>query len=119
MQEEIPMEFENIENTFFQLRGLNELPDFDPAMLYDVEKQVLNHTVKRNLFIFPDDCMFRLPEKEWNNRSSPFMMNPFGRRPGNAFPYPFAEHAVTMLANVLKTERAGQTGISILSAFIR
>jgi hypothetical protein len=40
------------------------------------------------------------------------------KRPKTALPLAFTEHGVTMLANILKSEKARQMSISIVRAFI-
>lgn len=47
--------------------------DFDLAAFYEVETKVFNQAVKRNIESFPEDFMFQLTNKEWNNLSSQFV----------------------------------------------
>jgi hypothetical protein len=67
---------------------------------------------------FPDDFIFRLTQDEWINMSSHFVMTSSNKRPKNALPYAFTEHGVSMLASVLKSEKARQMNISVVRAFI-
>ncbi len=39
--------------------------DFDLAEMYEVENRALKQAVKRNLDRFPNDFMFQLTRKEW------------------------------------------------------
>ena len=41
--------------------------DFDLAELYQVETRNLKQAVRRNMKRFPDDFMFELSEKEFEN----------------------------------------------------
>ena len=44
--------------------------DADLAELYEVETRVLNQAVKRNINRFPNDFMFQLTKKEWEDLRS-------------------------------------------------
>lgn len=92
--------------------------DFDLATLYEVETRVLNQAVKRNIDIFPSDFMFKLTLAEWNDMSSQIVTTYPIKRPKSSLPFVFTEHGVTMLANVLKSEKARKTSVSIVRAFI-
>ena len=50
--------------------------------------------------------------------SSQIVMTSLNKRPKTALPYAFTEHGVTMLANVLKSNKARLTSIAIVRAFI-
>jgi hypothetical protein len=115
--------------------------DFDLAELYEVETRVFNQAVKRNSDRFPEDFMFRLTEEEWNSsqivmssgdtieyaevvddqsvgNSSQIVMSSRKHRGKSYLPYVFTEHGVTMLASVLKSEKAVRMSIAIVRAFI-
>lgn len=132
-----------IENKIYEIRGQKVMLDFDLALLYEVETRVLNQAVKRNAIRFPEDFMFRLTTIEWqtmqsqivitkkgnpsqsvmnsNNKktmSSQIVMTSNSKRPNVALPFAFTEHGVTMLASVLRSERAIKMNIEIVRAFI-
>lgn len=95
--------------------------DFDLAALYEVETRALNQAIKRNSESFPDDFMFRLTAKEWEKISSSqiVMMESVPKnRTGRYLPFVFTEHGVTMLASVLKSQKARKMNIAIVRAFI-
>lgn len=92
--------------------------DFDLADIYEVETRILNQAVKRNVERFPNDFMFRLTAKEWATMSSQFVMTYPQRRPKAALPYAFTEHGVTMLASVLRSDKAVKMNIAVVRAFI-
>jgi len=95
--------------------------DFDLAELYEVETRVMNQAVKRNFDRFPEDFMFRLTAEEWKGipSSQIVMMEKLPKnRAGKYLPYAFTEHGVTMLASVLKSQKAVQMNIAIVRAFI-
>jgi phage regulator Rha-like protein len=122
---------ERIVNKIHLIRDQKVMLDFDLAVLYEVETKRLNEQVKRNIDRFPKDFMFRLTAKEWQMMRSQFatassevtMRSQFAtssqsKRKGEYTPYAFTEHGVTMLASVLKSERAVKMSIAVVRAFI-
>ena len=107
-----------IEKTIYVIRGQRVMLDFDLAIIYDVETRILNQAVNRNRDIFPNDFMFQLTKKEWENMSSQIVMTYSSRRPKKALPLAFTEHGVTMLSNILKSKKARRISVSIVRAFI-
>lgn len=92
--------------------------DFDLAELYDVGTKVLNQAVKRNQGRFPEDFLFQLTQTEWNDMRSQFVTASQKKRNAGIMPYAFTEHGVTMLASILRSERAVKMNIAIVRAFI-
>jgi len=90
--------------------------DFDLADLYEVETRVLNQAVKRNIKRFPTDFMFQLSNKEFDNLMSQFVISSWGGT--RKLPFAFTEHGITMLASVLRSEKAIEVNIQIVRAFI-
>ena len=109
---------ENLAKMVFLVRGEKVFLDTDLADLYGVEARVLNQSVARNRSRFPDDFMFQLTTKEWAAMSSQIVMTSPQKRPKKATPYAFTEHGVTMLASILRSERAVKMNIAIVRAFI-
>ena len=129
---------ETIIRKIFLLRGQKVMLDYDIAALYDVETKRLNEQVKRNAERFPDDFMFRLTAKEWQNMRSQYataspeiidlhktktMRSQIAtasqnKRNAGVTPYAFTEHGITMLATVLRSERAVKMSIAVVRAFI-
>lgn len=102
--------------------------DFDLAELYGIEARILNQTVKRNLRRFPQDFMFQLSLEEWeplrsmlthfSANSSQFVTS-YGKNRGLRYkPYAFTELGVAMLSSVLHSDKAIDTNISIMRAFV-
>jgi cell shape-determining protein MreC len=114
----IIIHLQTIQEKIYDVRGQKIMFDFDLAELYEVETRALNQAVKRNLRRFPQDFMFRLTLKEWKNMSSQIVMTSPQKRPKTAIPYAFTEHGVTMLASVLKSDKAIKMNLSIVRAFI-
>jgi phage regulator Rha-like protein len=93
--------------------------DFDLAEMYEVETKVLNQAVKRNIERFPEDFMFRLTGDEWNYmRSQIVTASNQSKRNIKITPFTFTEHGVTMLASILKSEKAVKISIRIVRAFV-
>ena len=129
---------ERIVNKIHIIRDQKVMLDFDLAVLYEVETKRLNEQVKRNMDRFPKDFMFRLTVKEWNfirsqiatasaqeidlqkdkTMRSQFATASQTKRNTVITPYAFTEHGVTMLASVLKSERAVKMSIAVVRAFI-
>lgn len=109
---------ETIERRILFLRGQKVMLDSDLATLYGVATKVLNQAVKRNRERFPEDFMFRLTQKEKKEvvtKCDHLQRLKFSP----TLPYAFTEHGAVMLANVLNSPRAVQTGIQVVRAFVR
>jgi hypothetical protein len=112
------MQPQTIQTKIHEIRGQRVLLDFDLAALYETETRILKQAVKRNIERFPEDFMFQLTKKEWqeviticdnlpeNIKFSPFM------------PFAFTEQGVAMLSSVLKSKKAIQVNIAIMRAFV-
>jgi hypothetical protein len=108
---------ERIESKIYLIRGKKVMLDRDLAALYDVTTGALNQAVKRNPERFPDDFMFQLTEKEFENLKSQFVTSSWGGV--RKLPFVFTEHGVLMLSSVLKSDRAIQVNIQIVRIFTR
>ncbi len=129
---------EKIINKIYIIREQKVILDFDLAFLYEVETKALNQAVKRNAARFPEDFMFRLSSKEWlfmrsqtvtssaqeidledsASMRSQIVTSSQSKRKDSYTPYAFTEHGVTMLASILKSERAVKMSIAVVRAFI-
>ena len=83
--------------------------DYDLAKLYQIETKALKQAVRRNLERFPDDFMFTLSQKEYNeliiNIRSQFVTFDDGRGKYPKYaPFAFTELGVAMLSSVLKSD---------------
>jgi hypothetical protein len=110
------MELQIIQNKIYEIRGQRVMLDFDLSELYEVETRTLNQSVKRNIIRFPSDFMFQLTHTELENLISQSVTSRWGGT--RKLPYAFTEHGVTMLASVLRSERAIEINIQIVRAFI-
>jgi hypothetical protein len=111
---------ERIERAILSIRGEKVMLDSDLAELYGVETRVLNQAVKRNASRFPEDFVFQLDADEVVklNRSQ-FVIGSQKHRDPRFPPFAFTEHGALMLANVLNSERAAQTSVMVVRAFVR
>ncbi len=91
--------------------------DEDLAKLYGVETKALNQAIRRNKNRFPEDFMFQLSVKEFENLRSQFVTSSLGGR--RYMPFVFTEHGTVMLASVLRSKRAVQMSIEVVKAFVR
>jgi len=113
MSEIIP--FERIVNKIYLIRDTKVMLDRDLAELYGVETRTLKQTVRRNINRFPDDFMFKLTKKEFENLRSQFVISSWG---GTRYmPMAFTEQGVAMLSSILNSDRAIHVNIQIIRAF--
>lgn len=91
--------------------------DRDLAELYGVETRTLIQAMKRNRKNFPDDFMFQLTTKEFQNLISQIVTSSWGGT--RKLPFVFTEHGVLMLSSVLKNDRAIQVNIQIMRVYTR
>jgi hypothetical protein len=111
----IPVEI--IESKIYLIRGQKVMLDRDLAQLYNVSTRDLNKAVSRNLGHFPNDFMFSLNRKEFENL---MFQNGTSRWGGTRkFPRVFTENGVAMLSSVLRSKRAIQVNIQIMRVFTK
>lgn len=109
---------ERIERAILFIRGEKVMLDSDLAEIYGVSTKALNQAVKRNESRFPLDFMFQLTESEKSevvtncDHLARLKFSPY-------LPNAFTEHGALMLANVLNSERAAQTSVQVVRAFVR
>jgi hypothetical protein len=87
------------------------------AELYSVETKNLNLAVKRNIKRFPPDFMFQLIKPEWDVLRLQFETSK-GRGGTRYLPYAFTEQGVAMLSGILNSDKAIETNIAIMRAFV-
>ena len=109
---------EQIERSILLIRGEKVMLDNDLAELYGVETKRLNEQVRRNLGRFPSDFMFQLTETEKAevvancDHLARLKFSPH-------LPYAFTEHGALMLANILNSEKAANTSVMVVRAFVK
>ncbi len=94
--------------------------DKDLANLYGVKTKVLKQAVKRNIERFPEDFMFQLNKREFEDWRSQFVTSNLGDKMGLRYsPYAFTQEGVAMLSSVLRSKRAIDVNIQIMRTFIK
>ena len=106
-----------IESLMLRIREQNVILDKDLAALYGVTTFNLNKAVTRNIERFPDDFMFRLTRKEFNDLKFHFGGASWGGT--RKLPRAFTEHGVAVLSGVLRSPRAIQVNIQIMRTFVK
>jgi hypothetical protein len=113
-----PIWEENISRGILTIRRHRVIIDADLAALYLVTTSALNQAVKRNAGRFPEDFVFRLTRKEKEevvtkcDHLSRLKFSP-------VLPFAYTEHGTIMAASVLNTQRAVETSVFVVRAFIR
>ncbi len=113
------MEIRFIQKRIFELRGQKVIFDFDLAAMYEVENRVLKQAVKRNIDRFPDDFMFQLSIKEWQEViTNCDKLLPAKVKFSPATPFAFTEQGIAMLSSVLKSKKAIEINMGIMRTFV-
>ncbi len=113
------MELQVIQTKIFKIRGQMVMLDFDLAELYETETKYLKRAVKRNMGRFPADFMFELTRDEYNALRFQFGTLESGKGKYSKYaPFAFTEQGVAMLSSVLRSEKAIDTNVAIMRAFV-
>lgn len=113
----MPIEEIDIAKLIVVFRGQQVLIDRDLAMLYHVETKVLNQKVKRNIARFPERYRFQLTKDEMQElvtNCDRFKSLKHSTSPS----YAFTEQGLSMLSAVLSSQKAVDTSIRIMDAFV-
>jgi len=102
---------ESIVSKIIFLRGEKVLLDRDLAELYDVETKQLKRAVRRHIGRFPEDFMFYLTKKEFDDLRCQLGTSSWGGSRYN--PMVFTEQGVAMLSSVLSSNRSIEVNIAI------
>ncbi|MFW6450514.1 MAG: ORF6N domain-containing protein [Nanoarchaeota archaeon] len=100
------------------IRGKQVMLDSVLAELYEVEVKYLKRQVRRNRKRFPENFCFQLTEKEFEDWRCQNVTSNSVKMGLRYSPYAFTEQGVSMLSAVLKSEKAIETSIKIMNAFI-
>ena len=106
----------DIEKMIITIRGVQVMIDRDLARVYKVTTSQLNQQVKRNIARFPANFRFQLTTEEMNNLKSQFVTSSWGGT--RKLPYAFTEPGIAQLSSVLHSEKAIETSVKIMSAFV-
>lgn len=107
-----------IKNKIQTFRGKQVILDRDLAELYEVETKHLKRQVKRNIKRFPENFMFKLTRTEQESlRCQIGTLKQKGKH-SKYLSYAFTEQGVSMLSALLKSDKAIDTSIKIINAFV-
>ena len=106
----------DIERMIITIRGVQVMIDRDLATVYGVTTSQLNQQVKRNIARFPANFRFQLTMEEMNNLKSQIVTSSWGGT--RKLPYAFTEPGIAQLSSVLHSEKAIETSVKIMSAFV-
>lgn len=108
---------EIVMSKIYLIRDVKVLLDRDLAELYGVETKYLKRQVRRNMMRFPEDFMFELTEKEFQDWRSQFVTSNDDKMGLRYAPFAFTEDGVAQLSTVLNSERAIKVNIQIIRLF--
>ncbi len=108
---------EVIMNKIYLIRSQKVMLDKDLAVLYGVTTGNLNKAVQRNIKRFPEDFMFQLTKKEFDDLIFQSGTSSWGGT--RKLPYAFTEQGVAMLSSVLHSDRAIMVNIQIVRVFTK
>jgi hypothetical protein len=85
------------------------------VVLYGVETKHVNQAVKNNPEKFPENFILFLNKEDWNDLRSKFLTA--NQTMSRVVPIAITEKGLYMLATILKSNKATETGIAIVEAF--
>jgi len=110
-----------IEDKIIEIRNQNAILDSDVATLYGVQTKDVNRAVANNPDKFPNGFIFELTDLEADLlRLKILTLNKLGRGQHKKYlPKAFTEQGLYMLATILKSPRATQATLTIISTFAK
>jgi hypothetical protein len=108
---------ERVQQYILLIREKKVILDKDLAVLYGVATRDLNKAVSRNLNRFPEDFMFQLTPKEFEDLKFHFGTSSWGGT--RKLPRAFTEQGIAMLSSVLRSKRAIEVNIAIMRTFVK
>ena len=109
----------SIETLIRTIGGHKVILDRDLANLYGVPTSRLNEAVKRNRRRFPSDFAFQVKRQELASLMSQTAISSSSHGGMRKLPWVFTEHGAVMAANILRSERAIQTSVFVVRAFVK
>ncbi|MBN1132358.1 MAG: ORF6N domain-containing protein [Bacteroidales bacterium] len=116
-QNTVALPDETILAKIYMIRGKKVMLDQNLAELYQVETKQLKRAVRRNIERFPDDFMFELTGKEFEDLRC--QIGTSNWESVRYAPMAFTELGVAMLSSVLNSEPAIRVNIQIMRTFTR
>lgn len=110
---------EVIVKKIYLIRGQKVMIDRDLAELYSVETKRLKEAVRRHRNRFPEDFMFEMTDKEFEEWRSIGTNSAADKQGLRYAPFCFTEQGVTMLSCILNSKRAIDVNIHIIRIFTK
>ena len=111
------IQFEEIQNKIFTIRGVQVMLDKDLASFYEIKAIRLREQVKRNPNRFPADFVFQLNENEVEYMVSQNAI-PSVQSLGGYLPYVFTEQGVAAASGVIKSDKSDDVSVALARAFV-
>jgi len=112
------VKLEKVENKIIEIRGQKVLLDADVAEIYGVETRDINKAVTNNPDKFPEEYVVELSKSEKRELVENF--HRFNKlKHSTVNPKAFPEKGLSMLATILKSEKATSTTIAIIETFAK
>ena len=109
------LQVSTIESKIYEIRGRRVMIDYDLAEMYQVPTKVLKQAVRRNIERFPDDFMFELTQKEFDELVT---ICDHMLKHSYIAPLAFTQEGAATLSGVLRSPTAIQVNINIMRAFV-
>ena len=106
---------ELIQSKIFEIGGHKVMFDFDLSALYHVETRTLKQAVRRNIQRFPMDFLVELSKDQWKELITVCDKLPDTVKHNPVPPFAFTEQGIAMLSTVLKSEKAIQVNIAMIT----
>ncbi|MDQ6987773.1 MAG: ORF6N domain-containing protein [Mariprofundaceae bacterium] len=111
------MPVEMFERRILLIRRQKVMLDADLSDVYGVQTKRLNEQIKRNSARFPEDFIFKLTAQK-KTQVVAICDHLAKLKYSSVLPYAFTEHGALMAASVLNTEKAVETSLFVIRAFV-
>ncbi|MBX3252878.1 MAG: ORF6N domain-containing protein [Chitinophagaceae bacterium] len=108
---------EFIQTRIYTIREKRVMLDSDIALLYNVEAEIFNRTIKINIRRFPRNCMLRLTKKERKEIPSIQANQPLPSDQPQTAAYAFTSDGIAMLSGIFDSARVVKVNIAIMQVF--
>jgi hypothetical protein len=109
-----------IQSRIYTIREEKIMLSRDIGLLYNIETEVFNHTIKINIKRFPKSCVFRLTKKEKEGLSFTIGTMQINRSSledqARAAVYAFTGQGIAVLSGIFDNARAVKVNIAIMQA---
>lgn len=116
--EEFALQTGDILPHIFLIRESKVMLDFQVALLYGVENEVLLQAVANNADRFTEDFLFRLNTEEYQNLTSQLAISS-EQLVQKQLPYAFTEQGVAMVSAFLQSNKAKSVHLNLIRDFVK